>query len=81
MQKLPIILVASFGFIITACSQIPSECQDTWDSMAKIAKESGIPADAIKTQEKQFFEQMKAMDKDQAIEACKTSNQMFGLVK
>lgn len=81
MKKFPIILLTSFGFIITACSQVPSECKDTWDSMAKLAKESGIPDDAIKTQEKQFFEQIKAMSKDQAVEACKASNQMFGLVK
>lgn len=66
---------------LAACSQVPSECQDAWNSIEKMAKDSGIPEDAIKAQKKQFDDQIKQLGKAQAIEACKAQNAMFGVIK
>lgn len=66
---------------LSACSKIPSECQDAWNSIEKMAKESGIPEDALKAQKKEFEAQLQQLSKEQAIQACNAQNSVFGSIK
>ncbi|OTG82953.1 hypothetical protein [Acinetobacter sp. ANC 4648] len=81
MKKLLLLTISSLCLGLTACSNMPKECEQSWKHMEDLAKQSGIPADAIKAQKKQFEEQIKKMPKDQAIQACQAQNSVFGTVK
>lgn len=81
MNKYALCALLGMGMTLTACSQMPSECEESWDKIEKMAKESGIPDDALKSQKKEFEAQIKSMSKDQAIESCKTQNSFLGLIK
>ena len=81
MKKIYSVIVSSLCFAVTACSQMPKECEQSWKHMENIAKQSGIPEDSIKAQKKQFEEQIKNMPKDQAIQACQAQSAIFGMVK
>lgn len=66
---------------LSACSKIPSECQDSWNNIEKLAKESGIPDDAIKAQKKEFEAQVQQLSKEQAIQTCNAQNSVLGSIK
>ena len=74
MKKHLLLLILSSGIILSACSQMPSECQKTWDNMEKLAIESGIPKDAVKAQKDNFVLQIKNMSKEEAIQSCNMQN-------
>ena len=67
-------LLTLLGLGLSACSQMPKECEKTWEQMESIAKSSGIAADAIKEQKKAFETHLKDMSKDQAIKTCEQSS-------
>ncbi len=66
---------------LLACSKLPSECQESWNNIQKLAQESGIPDDAIKAQKKEFELQVHKLNKEQAIQACNAQNSVFGSIK
>lgn len=80
MQKSTLMLILGMSFGLTACGGIPSECVDVWEKIEKVAKESGIPEDAIKTQKKEFEEQIAKIPKDEAIKTCKTQASVLDLI-
>ena len=81
MKKICLLIVSSLCMGLTACSQMPKECEQSWKYMADIAKQSGIPEDSIKAQKKQFEQQIKSMPKDQAVQACQAQSAIFKMVK
>lgn len=81
MKKSAIILLTGFSIMLTACSKMPKECEQSWEHIADIAKKSGIPDDAIEAQKKEFERNVQEMPKDKAIEACSAQNSIFGMVK
>ena len=66
---------------LSACSKIPSECQEAWNSIEKMAKQSGIPEDALKAQKQEFEAQIKQLSKEQAIQTCHAQNSVFSSIK
>ena len=74
MKKHSLLLILSSGIILSACSQMPSECEKAWDNMEKLAIESGIPKDAVKAQKDNFVLQIKNMSKEEAIQSCNMQN-------
>lgn len=71
----------SLCLVLTACNKIPSQCQDSWNSIEKLAKESGIPDDALKVQKKEFEAQVQQLSKEQAIQTCNAQNSVFSSMK
>lgn len=78
MKSITLGLSAIFFLSLSACSELPKECEESWSNIEKLAKESGIPQEAINNQKKEFEKQIEAMSKDSAIEACKAQNSIFG---
>ena len=81
MQKSTLMLILGMSFGLTACGGLPSECADVWDKIAKVAKDSGIPEDAIKNQKKEFEEQIAKLPKEDAIRTCKTQSSVLDLIQ
>lgn len=72
--------ILSLGLLISACGGLPSECQEAWTSIEKLAKDSGIPEESLKARKKEFEAQIKALPRDQAIETCKAQNSVLGFI-
>ncbi len=81
MKLLQLMPVLALGTILTACSGMPKECEESWKHMEALAKQSGIPEASLKEQKKAFEEQIKKMSKDDAIQACKAQSSIIGMVK
>ena len=81
MKLLRLIPVLVLGTLLTACSGLPKECEESWKHMEEIAKKSGIPESALKEQKKAFEEQIKSLSKDEAIQTCKAQSSILGMVK
>lgn len=67
--------------ILSACSQMPKECEESWNKIEKLAIESGIPKDAVQQQKQDFEKQIEALSKEQAIETCNAQSSILGMVK
>ena len=52
MKKIMLVLAGCLSLGLASCSKMPSECQKTWENIEKVAKSSGIPDEALKTQKK-----------------------------
>ncbi|MBU3847165.1 MAG: hypothetical protein H9855_09365 [Candidatus Acinetobacter avistercoris] len=81
MKKVIIMTVIGMSTLLIACDQIPTECQTTWGNIEKLAKESGIPEDALKKQKIQFDESIKQLSKEEAVQSCTAQNKAFQLFK
>lgn len=82
MKKIYLILMTSSLFL-SACSgsSMPKECEESWQHIEKMAKTSGIPEDAIKNQKKAFEDEVNKMNKEEAIQVCKTQSSILSMVK
>lgn len=81
MKKISLLALFSSSILLGACSKLPAECEASWLHIEKLAKESGIPDDAIKAQKKEFETQIEKLSKQQAIETCVAQSSAFGLIK
>ncbi|BAP37273.1 hypothetical protein AS4_23330 [Acinetobacter guillouiae] len=81
MKLLRLIPILALGTILTACGGMPKECEESWKHMEDLAKQSGIPEDALKEQKKAFEEEIKKLSKEDAIQACKAQSSIIGMVK
>ena len=81
MKHLLCIPVFATTILLTACSDMPKECEESWKHMEDIAKQSGIPESALKEQKKAFEEQIKSLSKDEAIQTCKAQSSILGMAK
>lgn len=63
--------------IIQGCSQIPKECEESWNSIEKLSKESGVPQTVIDQQRIEFKKQIQSLNKDDAIKYCQAQNSIF----
>lgn len=81
MKHLLLVPVFAIATLLTACSNMPKECEESWKHMEEIAKKSGIPESALKEQKKAFEEQIKSLSKDEAIQTCKAQSSILGMVK
>lgn len=79
MKKQTLLISLSSAIILSACSQMPSECEKSWEKIEKMALKSGIPKDAIKNQKNDFIAQIKGISEEQAIETCKMQNSFLDL--
>ncbi|AYA05014.1 hypothetical protein BEN74_18935 [Acinetobacter sp. WCHAc010034] len=59
-----------FAFTLSACSQVPKECTESWEKMEKLSKKMGMPDDQIKIHKKEFEDNIKGLSKEEAIKAC-----------
>jgi len=81
MKLVKLAPVLILGILLTACNHLPKECEESWKHMEKLAKQSGIPEEALKEQKKAFEEQIKNMSKDQAVQTCKAQSSILGMIK
>lgn len=81
MKKLLVIAVSGICLNLVGCSKVPSECNELWDKMEKIAKQSGIPEDALKKQKIEFEDQISKIPRQEAVKSCKTQAAVFELLK
>ena len=81
MKNYVLVVLVGYSLMLSACSKIPKECEQSWKTIEDIAKKSGIPADAIETQKKEFERNVQQMPKEKAIEACNAQNSVFGLIE
>lgn len=65
--------------LLVACDKMPTECQTTWKNIEKLATGSGIPADALEEQKKQFEQNINNLNKKDAIQSCNAQNKVFEL--
>ncbi|MEG1235662.1 MAG: hypothetical protein RSE18_17760 [Acinetobacter sp.] len=80
MKKLLIISICMTLLSLTACSKMPKACVESWDKMEKLAQQMGLPEEQLKEQKKQFEEEIKAMNAEEATRMCSTQNSLLGLV-
>ena len=80
MNKLTICLIACCILSLSACSQIPKECEESWDKLEALSKQMGLNEEQIKEQTKQFEDSIKKQSKEQAIQMCQTQSTFLGLV-
>ena len=73
--------VIGLGLVLSACSQMPSECEESWDKMEKFAISSGIPKDAVKQQKEAFINEIKALSKEEAVQTCKMQSAFLDMAK
>ena len=52
MNKILLTSGAAFIFTLSACSQVPKECAESWEKMEKLSKKMGMPDDQIKINKK-----------------------------
>lgn len=84
-----IMTLAVFGTILVGCGDnIPSECASTikeYDNLiTELSKSDKVPAslkDQMKTGKDQLEQEIKKLDKDQAVAACKAASASFAQIK
>lgn len=81
MKKLLTLSACMTLLSLTACSQMPKACVESWDKMEKLAKQMGLPEEQLKEQKKKFEEDVKAMNNEEAARMCSTQNSLLGLVE
>ena len=81
MKLLRLIPVLVLGTLLTACSGLPKECEESWKHMEELGKQSGMPEESLKEQKKAFEEEIKKLSKEEAIQACKAQSSILGMVK
>lgn len=64
-------------FLLQGCSQMPKECDESWKSIEKLSKESGIPQTVIDQQRIEFKKQIQSLNKDDAVKYCQAQNSIF----
>ena len=80
MNKLSISLLTTLCLALTACSNMPKECEESWQKLESLSKQMGLSEEQIKEQKKQFEEGIKQQSEEDAIQICKTQSSFLGLV-
>ena len=82
-MKKTFLSTATISIFLSACtgSNLPKECEESWQHIEKMAKTSGISEEAIKNQKKAFEDEVNKMKKEEAIQVCKTQTAILGMVK
>ena len=47
---------------LTACSKMPSECQESWNKMEKFGKKLGVSKEELHQRKTEFEDNIKQMD-------------------
>ncbi len=55
---------------LSACSQMPKECAESWKKIESLSKQMGMPEDQIKAHKKEFEDNINGLSKEDAIQAC-----------
>lgn len=66
---------------LTACSKMPSECQESWNKMEKFGKKLGVPKEELQKRKKEFEENIEQIDSKEAIKLCSTQNSILEMAK
>lgn len=64
---------------LSACSQMPKECQESWKKIEALAQQMGLPEEQIKAQREQFEANLKGLSNEDAIQACNMQNSILGM--
>lgn len=82
MKKI-LFATVTISLLLGACSSnnMPKECEESWKHIETIAKGSGISEEAVKNQKKAFADEVNKMNKEEAIQVCKTQASIFSTVK
>ena len=78
------LILLSMGITLvspTACSKMPSECQESWNKMEKFGKKLGVPKEELQKRKKEFEENIEQMDPKEAIKLCSTQNSILEMAK
>jgi hypothetical protein len=59
---------------LSACSKMPKACVESWEN-GKLAEQMGLPEEQLKEQ-KEFEEDVKAMNTEEATRMCKIQNSL-----
>ena len=79
MKALFLSSAAAILLTLIACSQMPKECNESWEKIESLAKQMGLSEDQIKTQKKEFETNIKNMNKDEAVKSCQMQSAFLGL--
>ncbi|WP_163124016.1 hypothetical protein [Acinetobacter portensis] len=66
---------------LTACSKMPSECQESWNKMEKFGKKLGVPKEELAQRKTDFEEKISQMDPKTATQLCASQNSILELSK
>lgn len=80
MNHLTLALMTTLCFGLSACSNMPKECQESWEKLESFSKQMGLSEEQIKQQKVQFEEGIKKHSKEEAIQICQTQSNFLGLV-
>ncbi len=70
MKSISIITSTIFILSLSACSQVPKECAESWKKMESLSKQMGMPEEQIKAHKKEFEDNIQGLSKEDAIQAC-----------
>lgn len=81
-MKTLILLIMGITLIsLTACSKMPSECQESWNKMEKFGKKLGVPKEELQKHKHEFEANIKQMDVKEAVKLCSTQNSILEMAK
>ena len=66
---------------LTACSKMPSECQESWNKMEKFGKKLGVSKEELHQRKTEFEDNIKQMDPKEAVQLCSTQNSILEMAK
>jgi hypothetical protein len=68
-------------FTLNACSNMPSECEESWKKVEKFGKQVGVSKEELKQRKKEFEVNISKMDREQAKLICSSQNSFLELAK
>lgn len=79
MNKFLLISGTAIILTLSACSQVPKECTESWEKMEMLSKKIGMTEDQIKAHKKEFEDGIKGLSKEEAIQACKMQSAFLNM--
>lgn len=81
MKKLTLFNMGIILASLTACSKMPSECQESWNKMEKFGIQLGVSKEELHQRKIEFEDKIKQMDPKEAIQLCSTQNSILEMAK
>lgn len=79
MKSLMAICMGFTFLSLTACSKMPSECEESWDKMAEFGKSMGVSKEEIKQKKQEFENSISQMDVKEAKKLCESQKEFLNL--
>lgn len=81
MKKLILLSMGITLVSLTACSKMPSECQESWNKMEKFGKKLGVSKEELQKRKHEFEDNIKQMDPKEAVKLCSTQNAILQMAE